>query len=178
MRRGVEAFGAHGGGRIEADTVVSGDSYDVARLAAGAVADAVDRVMKPESKTGLCLGAAAGASCADGRCDGVLSVQQRGDWGRALATDDYQLDRVLIVDWDVHHGNGTQDAILDGWARGILLNPSLAVLSGTGDRDETGSGAGLGTTLNLPIEFELHAKSISPSFAMRWKRLLIGFDRS
>ena len=51
----VEALALHGGGRIEGDTVVSGDSYDVARLAAGAVADAVDRVVKTESKTALCL---------------------------------------------------------------------------------------------------------------------------
>jgi acetoin utilization deacetylase AcuC-like enzyme len=67
----------------------------------------------------------------------------------------HQVNRVLIVDWDVHHGNGTQDIFYD--------DPTVFFLSihrygygfypGTGAADETGSGSGLGTTLNVPIRF-------------------------
>jgi acetoin utilization deacetylase AcuC-like enzyme len=74
--------------------------------------------------------------------------------GARVATDDYQLDRVLIVDWDVHHGNGTQDAFWTDGRVGFFSIHRWPFYPGTGDRDEKGSGPGLGTTLNLPIEFE------------------------
>jgi acetoin utilization deacetylase AcuC-like enzyme len=60
---------------------------------------------------------------------------------------------VLIVDWDVHHGNGTQDAFWTDPKVGFFSIHRWPFYPGTGDRDETGSGAGLGTTLNVPVEF-------------------------
>ncbi len=73
--------------------------------------------------------------------------------GARVATAEYQLDRVLIVDWDVHHGNGTQDTFWTDPKVGFFSIHRWPFYPGTGDRDETGSGAGLGTTLNLPVEF-------------------------
>ena len=148
----VEAFAMHGGGRIEGDTVVSGASYDVAGLAAGAVADAVDRVVKGESKTALCLVRPPGHHALNADAMGFCLFNNVAI-GARVATDDYQLDRVLIVDWDVHHGNGTQDAFWTDGRVGFFSIHRWPFYPGTGDRDETGSGAGLGTTLNMPIEF-------------------------
>jgi acetoin utilization deacetylase AcuC-like enzyme len=148
----VEAFAFHGGGRIEGDTVVSPASYDVARLAAGAAADAVDRVLQGQSKNALCLirppGHHALAADAMGFClFNNVAIAAR------VATEEHKLDRVLIVDWDVHHGNGTQDAFWTEPRVGFFSIHRWPFYPGTGDRDETGSGPGLGTTLNLPVEF-------------------------
>jgi acetoin utilization deacetylase AcuC-like enzyme len=159
----VEAFAWHGGGRIEVDTVVSAASYDVARLAAGAAADATDRVLRGEDTTALCLvrppGHHALAAGAMGFClFNHIAVAAR------VATDEFHLDRVLVVDWDVHHGNGTQDAFWTDPRVGFFSIHRWPFYPGTGDRDETGSGPGLGSTLNLPIEFGISRKGYLAAF--------------
>jgi acetoin utilization deacetylase AcuC-like enzyme len=168
--RSVEQFVAAGGRKLEADTVVSPKSYDVARLAAGAVCDAVSRVLSGEDRRALCLvrppGHHALADAAMGFC-----LFNNVAIGARLATSERDVDRVLIVDWDVHHGNGTQAAF---WT-----DPRVAFLSihrwpfypGTGDRDETGSGPGLGTTVNLPIEFGTPRSDYLERFATSLERL-------
>lgn len=67
-----------------------------------------------------------------------------------LATGPLQMERVLIVDWDVHHGNGTQDAFWSDERVGFLSIHRYPFYPGTGAADETGGGAGLGTICNLP----------------------------
>jgi acetoin utilization deacetylase AcuC-like enzyme len=73
--------------------------------------------------------------------------------GARMALAELQLDRVLIVDWDVHHGNGTQDEFWTDPQVGFLSIHRYPFYPGTGAADETGAGRGLGTTLNLPIKF-------------------------
>jgi acetoin utilization deacetylase AcuC-like enzyme len=63
------------------------------------------------------------------------------------------LDRVLIVDWDVHHGNGTQDIFWEDPRVAFFSIHRYPFYPGTGAEDETGSGDGLGATLNVPVEF-------------------------
>ncbi len=148
----VRALAEHGGGQIEADTVMSRRSYEVACHAAGAVCDAVQRVVAGEDKQALCLirppGHHALRDDAMGFClFGNVSV------GARLATQRLGVGRVLIVDWDVHHGNGTQNTF---WTDGRVAFLSIhrwPFYPGTGAADETGSGAGLGMTVNLPVEF-------------------------
>ena len=70
-----------------------------------------------------------------------------------MATEEYQLDRVLIVDWDVHHGNGTQATFWTDPRVGFFSIHRWPFYPGTGDTDETGAGSGLGTTVNLPVQF-------------------------
>ena len=82
-----------------------------------------------------------------------------------LAIDLLGLDRVLIVDWDIHHGNGTQAAFWEDPQVGFLSIHRWPFYPGTGDADETGGGRGLGTTLNLPIEFGTPRKDILARFA-------------
>jgi acetoin utilization deacetylase AcuC-like enzyme len=145
-------YAGAGGGRIEADTVVSDRSFDVACLAAGAVLDAVSRVVKAENKNALCLvrppGHHARPKTAMGFC-----LFSNVALGAAAAIKQHSLDRVLIVDWDVHHGNGTQEAFWEDGRVGFVSIHRWPFYPGTGDGDETGSGRGLGLISNLPVEF-------------------------
>ena len=149
---GVRDYAAAGGGRIEADTVVSDRSYDVAALAAGAVQDAVRRVVADEDEAALCLvrppGHHARRQSAMGFClFNNVAVAAR------LALSECSLERVLIVDWDVHHGNGTQELFWGDGRVGFLSIHRWPFYPGTGAADETGSGRGLGWTANVPVEF-------------------------
>lgn len=145
-------FVAAGGGRIESDTVVSGRSYDAALTAAGAVCDAVERVAGGEDSSALCLVRPPGHHALRAAPMGFCLLDNVAI-GARLATRRLGLDRVLVVDWDVHHGNGTQDAFWEDPQVGFLSIHRYPFYPGTGAKDETGSGAGLGTTVNLPIRF-------------------------
>lgn len=148
----VAEFLRRGGGQIEADTIVGPGSLEAAFLAAGAVRDAVARVVGGEDTTALCLvrppGHHARPAAAMGFC-----LFNNVAIGARRAVSELGLDRVLIVDWDVHHGNGTQESFWTDEQVGFLSIHRWPFYPGTGDSDETGGGAGLGATLNLPIEF-------------------------
>ena len=150
--KSVAELAARGGGRLDPDTVVGSDSFDVARLAAGAAGDAVDRVLAGEDRTALCLVRPPGHHALPDRAMGFCLFNNIAVAARA-AIDEHGLDRVLIVDWDVHHGNGTQDIFYADGRVGFLSIHRWPFYPGTGAADETGTGAGLGTTKNLPIEF-------------------------
>lgn len=141
-----------GGGRIEADTVISRHSYDVARRAAGAVCDAVVRVVRGEDRQALCLVRPPGHHALQDAPMGFCLFNNVAIAAR-VATRDLELDRVLIIDWDVHHGNGTQDAFWEDGQVGFLSIHRFPFYPGTGSADETGGSAGLGMTLNLPVRF-------------------------
>ena len=70
-----------------------------------------------------------------------------------FAIKELGLERVMIVDWDVHHGNGTQDIFWEDPQVGFLSMHRFPFYPGSGTADETGGGAGQGTTVNLPIRF-------------------------
>jgi acetoin utilization deacetylase AcuC-like enzyme len=69
------------------------------------------------------------------------------------ALQEHQLERVLIVDWDVHHGNGTQETFWEDGRVGLLSIHRWPFYPGTGDTDETGTGRGLGWIANVPVQF-------------------------
>jgi acetoin utilization deacetylase AcuC-like enzyme len=148
MRQFIE----RGGGRIEIDTIVSPRSYDAACMAAGAVCDAVDRVVAGEARHALCLVRPPGHHALQQAPMGFCLLNHIAI-GARLAIDKHGLNHVLIVDWDVHHGNGTQDAFWQDDQVGFLSIHRFPFYPGTGDRDETGQGRGLGYTLNLPVPF-------------------------
>ncbi|MFO0897762.1 MAG: histone deacetylase [Pirellulales bacterium] len=150
--RSVQVFANRGGGRIEVDTVVSPRSYDVARLAAGAACDAVARVVKGEDSSALCLARPPGHHALQQSAMGFCLFNNVAVAARA-ALAEHQLDRVLIVDWDVHHGNGTQDAFWEDPQVGFFSIHRWPFYPGSGAASETGAGKGLGTTLNVPVEF-------------------------
>jgi|SRR6185295_1716132 len=147
----VQAFAAAGGGRIEEDTVVSTESYDAALRAAGAACDAVERVVRGEDASALCLVRPPGHHALRDASMGFCLFNNVAI-GARLATAELGLDRVLIVDWDVHHGNATQDEFWEDGQVGFLSIHRWPFYPGTGRAEETGSGPGLGTKLNLPVE--------------------------
>ena len=148
----VRRFAAHGGGLLDPDTVVCSRSYDVALRAAGAACDAVRRVVAGEDRAALCLLRPPGHHALHNSSMGFCLFNNVAVAAR-LATQALQLNRVLIIDWDVHHGNGTQDSFWRDAQVGFLSIHRWPYFPGTGDADETGAGPGLGTTLNLPVAF-------------------------
>lgn len=182
----VRSFCEERPGRIEADTVVSRRSYDVALLAAGTALAAVDAVMKGDDQTAMCLVRPPGHHALPASAMGFCLFNNI-----ALAAEhalkSFRLNRILIVDWDVHHGNGTQDVFYDRddvWFFSVHRYPFYP---GTGAADETGAGKGLGATFNLPVKFGTPRKDYLTRFgamlndaAQRCKPELIllsaGFD--
>lgn len=157
-------FAADGGGRIEVDTVVSPQSYNVALAAAGAVCDAVARVVAGEDNSALCLVRPPGHHALPTGAMGFCLLNNIAVAAQAALTEQ-RLDRVLIVDWDVHHGNGTQDAFWEEEQVGFFSIHRWPFYPGTGDSSETGSGKGLGATCNLPIAFGTSRREYLAVFA-------------
>lgn len=147
----IEAFARQGGGRIEEDTVVCPASYDVALRAAGAVADAVVRVVGGEDKRALCLVRPPGHHALEDSAMGFCLFNNVAI-GAKTATSELGLNNVLVVDWDVHHGNGTQATFWRDPQVGFLSIHRWPFYPGSGDDSETGSGPALGRIMNLPVE--------------------------
>ncbi|MGA7669003.1 MAG: class II histone deacetylase [Nitrolancea sp.] len=148
---GIRQISESGGGDAGQGAPVGADSYEIALLAAGGVMAAVDAVMNGEVRQCFALvrppGHHAEASKGRGFCIfGNVAIAARHAQRR------YGVERVMIVDWDVHHGNGTQSAFYD--------DPNVLFVSLQQDRlfpiesgmpDEIGSGAGAGYTVNLAL---------------------------
>ena len=148
----VEQFAAQGGGQIEVDTVVSPKSFAVASLAAGAACDAARRVVAGEDVTAFCLLRPPGHHALVDQPMGFCLFNSVAVAAR-LAQRELELDRLLIVDFDVHHGNGTQDVFWEDGNVGFLSMHRYPFYPGSGAADEIGAGPGLGATRNLPIAF-------------------------
>jgi acetoin utilization deacetylase AcuC-like enzyme len=161
----VKQLAEHGGGRIDADTVVSPKSFTVALAAAGACTAAVDAVLKGTDHTALCLVRPPGHHATPARSMGFClfnNIALAAHHAKAA----HELTRILVVDWDVHHGNGTQDIFYE--------DPEVMFFSihrygrgfypGTGAADETGRGKGAGYTINAPIAFGTSRKDYHAAF--------------
>lgn len=148
----LRRFAESGGGRIEVDTVMSRDSADVAFLAAGAAVDAVTRVLSKEDQQALCLIRPPGHHALRDNAMGFCLLANVAIAAQA-AIAKHKLSRVLIVDWDVHHGNGTQDIFYEDEHVTFFSAHRYPFYPGTGRKTETGRGAGLGSTFNLPVTY-------------------------
>jgi len=144
----VRALAGAGGGQLDPDTVVSSASYDVALLAAGGAVTAVQDALAGSNRAFAVIrppGHHARPSHGMGFCL-FNNVACAAEAARALGRQ-----RVFILDWDVHHGNGTQEIF---YRRGDVLVCSLHQehwYPGTGSIEETGEGEGAGFTVNLPL---------------------------
>jgi acetoin utilization deacetylase AcuC-like enzyme len=154
MVRRAKQLAAQGGGRLDPDTVVCPESFQVALAAAGACGAAVDAVVTGLDTNALCLVRPPGHHATPTQSMGFCLFNQIALAARH-AQAAHGVDRILIVDWDVHHGNGTQDIF---YADGSIFFCSIhryggGFYPGTGAKDETGTGPGLGSTLNVPLPF-------------------------
>jgi acetoin utilization deacetylase AcuC-like enzyme len=148
--RGIRRFCERGGGAIDPDTYAVEASWEAARRAAGGACAMVRALLGGEDEVGFCATRPAGHHAererAMGFClfDGVAVAAE-------LAVRELGLERVLIVDWDVHHGNGTAE-IFRHRADVLVANIHQGgIFPGTGRREDVGSGRGEGYTLNLPV---------------------------
>jgi acetoin utilization deacetylase AcuC-like enzyme len=148
----VREFAQAGGGRIEADTIVSRRSYDVALRAAGTACDAVDRILKGDHLRACCLTRPPGHHALADDPMGFCLFNNVAVAARHAIVE-HRLSRILIVDWDVHHGNGTQDIFYNDVEVYFFSAHRFPFYPGSGTREETGTGKGLGTVFNLPVEF-------------------------
>jgi acetoin utilization deacetylase AcuC-like enzyme len=148
----ITAVGERGGGFLDPDTVVSPASPPVAQLAVGATCDAVDRILAGEAKSALCLVRPPGHHALPERAMGFCLFNNVAVAAK-VAIEEHRLDRVLIVDWDVHHGNGTQDMFYADGRVGYFSIHRWPFYPGTGGADETGIGDGAGATRNLPVTY-------------------------
>ncbi len=148
------------------DTAISGYSLESARAAAGCGLSAVDAVLSGAVTNAFCVvrppGHHAGADRGMGFCVfNNLAVAAR------YAQHKYGLERVLIADWDVHHGNGTQDIFYDDRMVLFFSTHQSPWYPGTGDASETGEGPGAGTTINCPFPAGSGREQILTAFERR-----------
>ena len=159
----VDAFASRGGGRIEVDTWVSPGSPLAARLAAGAAVDAVASVIEGPDRRAFCAVRPPGHHA---RPDEPMGFCLFGSVSVAAADAVHRLglEKILIVDWDVHHGNGTQEMFYEDPRVAFLSIHRYPFYPGSGTSDETGTGAGLGLTKNVPVAFGTSRKGYLAAF--------------
>jgi acetoin utilization deacetylase AcuC-like enzyme len=155
----------NGGGFLDGDTPVSSQSFEVALAAAGACVAAVDAVIAGTTRNALCLVRPPGHHATPTHSMGFCIFNNIALAAHHARTA-HALTRILIVDWDVHHGNGTQDIFYEApevvfysahrYGRGFY--------PGTGAADETGRGRGAGHIFNLPLRFGISRQDYRAAF--------------
>ncbi len=146
----LERLCAEGGGMIDADTVATGPTWEAALRAAGAAVEGAERVLAGEDEFAFTGMRPPGHHAESNRAMGFCFFNNAAV-AAAHAISECGIERALILDWDVHHGNGTAE-IFD--SRADVLYASIhqsPFYPGTGAAREIGSGAGEGFTLNLPV---------------------------
>ncbi len=160
VREHVERGGTH----LDADTPVCTESFAVACLAAGGAITAVDTAMATEGGRAFALLRPPGHHATHRRPMGFCLFNNAAVAAR-YAQAVHGIENVLIVDWDVHHGNGTQDIFWKDNRVFFLSTHQSPHYPGTGDRQETGEGKGAGYTLNIPLPARTSARAHRLAFS-------------
>jgi acetoin utilization deacetylase AcuC-like enzyme len=149
----VERVAASAGRELtvfDADTTATALSYETARLAAGGVLEVIDAVVDRRAENGFAFVRPPGHHAESDRVMGFCLFNNVA-LGAAHLRRTHGAERVAVLDWDVHHGNGTQEIF---WRDGSVLFVSLhqyPLYPGTGAANERGEGEGEGATLNVPL---------------------------
>jgi acetoin utilization deacetylase AcuC-like enzyme len=180
----LQRFCLTGGGHLDPDTSAGPESWDTALLAAGAGLDAVERLERGEADAAFCAVRPPGHHATPNRAMGFCLLNNVAVTAAALAA---RGERVVIVDWDAHHGNGTQD-IFYGDPRVLYVSMhEFPLYPGTGRLDDTGTGEGEGCTVNFPFPAGTTGDAylaavdelvlpLTEAFAPTWLLVSAGFD--
>lgn len=132
------------------DTYISAQSYQAALYAAGASLTAIDAIFQGQIENAYCLVRPPGHHALMDSAMGFCLFNNVAIAAR-YALEKHGLERVMIIDYDVHHGNGTQDAFYEDPRVLYFSTHQAPFYPGTGLSGETGAGPGLGTTINIPL---------------------------
>ena len=146
----IRTLSENGPSRVDMDTPVSEASFIAAHLAAGGVLDACRAVAENKVRNAFCSVRPPGHHATKNRAMGFCLFNNVAIAAKQLKKT-LGFERILIVDWDVHHGNGTQDIFYEDPSVFLFSIHQQFIYPGSGSALERGSGAGEGTTLNVPM---------------------------
>jgi acetoin utilization deacetylase AcuC-like enzyme len=153
---------------LDPDTVVCPKSYEIALLAAGAGIVAVDQLYNQNITNAFCLVRPPGHHATINQAMGFCLFNNIAIAARYAQTI-YAVEKILIIDWDVHHGNGRQDIFYDDPSVFYFSTHQYPFYPGTGAANEIGTGKGINTTFNVPLisgtSAQHHRKVFSQSLA-------------
>jgi acetoin utilization deacetylase AcuC-like enzyme len=144
----LERFCAAGGGHLDGDTGASAASWEAALLAAGSGLEAVDALERGDGESAFCAVRPPGHHAVAEHAMGFCLLNNVAVTAAALRD---RGERVLVVDWDAHHGNGTQDIFYADPAVMYVSMHEWPLYPGTGRLTDAGTGSGAGTTVNFPL---------------------------
>ncbi len=160
----VETAIVNGLDRLDSDTVISMQSFDAALYAAGGAIAAVDAVMQGEADNAFVAVRPPGHHATAENAMGFCIFNNVAVAARYAQNKFKEIERVAIIDWDVHHGNGTQGIFYSDPSVFFFSMHQYPWYPGTGAKGETGQGKGLGSTLNIPIRAFSKARDQLSSF--------------
>ena len=186
IQRAQKSCESNGGYLDSPDVPISARSYDAALMAAGGVIAAVDAVMNKQVENAFCAGRPPGHHAMKDRAMGFCIFNNIA-LGAKYVQKQYGLSNVLIVDWDVHHGNGTQATFYDDPTVLYFSVHQYPFYPGTGSQAEKGQGKGLNYTINVPLPagsgddayvkaFEEKLKPAALAFSPDFVFISAGFD--
>ena len=150
MLQHTQRMAMFGGGRLNPDTYLVPESWDVATLAAGSVVRAVEAVVRGEVGNAFALVRPPGHHATPSTAMGFCLVNHVAVAAQ-VARQQLGVERVAIIDWDTHHGNGTQDIFYADPNVLYISSHTYPFYPGTGHWSELGSGSAQGATLNIPM---------------------------
>jgi acetoin utilization deacetylase AcuC-like enzyme len=182
----VKALADGDGGALDVETLVSPRSFEAASRAAGAALTACDRILAAGAGAALALVRPPGHHATPDRGMGFCLFNTVAIAARYLRVH-HGVGRVLIVDWDAHHGNGTQEVFYSDPTVHYFSMHRAPFYPGTGWEDERGRGPGLGATTNVPLRASIRAadylamfartlEEIVPTFRPEFVLVSAGFD--
>ena len=164
----VESSASRDHSHLDPDTYTCRQSAEVARLAAGGLLDLTDAVMKGELHAGLALVRPPGHHAEYERAAGFCIYNNIAIAAR-MALRNHNIKKLLIMDWDLHHGNGTQWSFYDDPSVLYVSTHQYPYYPGTGALNQVGKDAGLGTTVNIPMPIGMDDED----FIMAFEHILL-----